>query len=149
MITEAAAAEIKKTLDVTGIAAIPNQVHHEVRATKHTISILLLGTMEHAVIIWSFWIGDEGLGKTKFINRCLKLQVFPNPKEDEKSTDMEVRVRRADLRENDFRVTLNIVDVPRTGLSVSRQDSYTSCTDHLLIITDAATRHWPSMGWTK
>lgn len=36
-------AEITLDLNVTGIANIPNQIHHEERHRKHRISIALIG----------------------------------------------------------------------------------------------------------
>jgi hypothetical protein len=38
--------EITFDLDVTGIANIPNQIHHEERHRKHRISIALIGKDE-------------------------------------------------------------------------------------------------------
>lgn len=44
-------AQITQDLDITGIAAIPNQVHHEVRATRHQISIALIGLLSSLIFV--------------------------------------------------------------------------------------------------
>jgi len=75
------AAEIVKSLDVTGIATIPNQVHHQVRAAKHQINIAL--------------VGEAGLGKTRFVNASLLRDVFPLDGQPTQLAQPELRVRRA------------------------------------------------------
>lgn len=121
------ASEIVKSLDVTGIAAIPNQVHHQVRATKHHINIAL--------------VGDAGLGKTRFINACLHREVFCLDGQLTQLAQPELRVRRAgktniyifwrlliifcllELVEAGFKVKLGMIDVPVTGTTWDKATS--------------------------
>lgn len=119
-------AQIKPSLSVTGIANIPNQVHHEVRATKHTINIALIGTHQNMLPIFPMYLqGDDGLGKTDFVNRCLEKTVFKELKDVNSEVDgmVEIRVRRADLVEAGFKARLSLIDIPRTGLHWDRLSS--------------------------
>lgn len=47
------AGEIVSSLEVTGIANIPNQVHHQVRSTKHHINLALIGTKYYRKVLMS------------------------------------------------------------------------------------------------
>lgn len=68
-------------------------------------------------------IGDDGLGKTGFINRCLKQKVFEDKPTEKSDPIIEIRLRRAELIEAEFKTSLTIVDVPNTGLTWDRHTS--------------------------
>lgn len=101
--------DIRLDHGITGIANIPNQIHHEERRRSHQINIAL--------------VGDAGLGKTRFINNCLKKQIFPTGQQQsliDTGTGVKVRIRQARLREAGVEATLNLVDVPSCSLSHDR-----------------------------
>lgn len=78
--------EVQSSLSVTGIANIPNQTHRKTRVQKHCLNLAL--------------IGEAGMGKTRFINNCLKQAIFPvgetrRAGAHEPGKEIELRIRRA------------------------------------------------------
>lgn len=71
-------------------------------------------------------IGDAGLGKTKFINSCMKQEILSRREQHSSShgKTVKIRTRRAQLWEAGVQAELNLVDVPSCGLLFDRQTWY-------------------------
>lgn len=63
------------------------------------------------------------MGKTEFINRCLKQTVFPNDQSGD-TDELEMRLRQAELVEAEFKACLTVIDVPYTGQIWDKNTSY-------------------------
>lgn len=94
----------------TGIANIPNQIHYLNAKRKLNVNIMLFG--------------ENGLGKTGFINHVLGSPIFVDDVvENNKDSDAMIRVRRQELEENGTSVLLSLVDLPEFGFNLNKRNA--------------------------
>lgn len=94
-----------------GVANIPNQVHYHHSKRKININVLLFG--------------ENGLGKTGFINHVLGQPIFQdNQLNYHSSSDVtNIRVRSQEIEEAGNRALLSIIDLPNFGSKNTKKEA--------------------------
>lgn len=99
----------------TGIANIPNQVHYHHSKRKIGINVLLFG--------------EQGLGKTGFINHVLGQPIFfdtlagSGNLESAVPKETQIRVRSQEIEESGSRALLTVIDLPNFGSQHGKKEA--------------------------